>query len=62
MILIVVVAVVAEQLSPSGHVAMSGLVEYYPFVHHDHERDRDRLRRTFVSSFLLTAVSGGVVS
>ena len=41
MILIVVVAVVAEQLSPFGHVAMSDLVEYYPFVHHDHEYEHE---------------------
>ena len=41
LILIVVVAVVAEQLSPSGHVAMSGLIEYYPFVHHEHEHEHD---------------------
>jgi len=35
----VVIAVVAEQLSPFRHVAMSGLVEYYPFVHHEHDHD-----------------------
>jgi len=37
----VVIAVVAEQLSPFRHVAMSGLVEYYPFVHHEHEHEHD---------------------
>ena len=41
MILIVVVAVVAEQLSPFAYVAMSGLVEYYPFVHHERDHDHD---------------------
>jgi len=41
LILIVVVAVVAEQLSPFGYVAMSGLVEYYPFVHHERDHDHE---------------------